>query len=386
MALERLQDGAHDARASVAGLKRTPLLRLSPDRVWLYGGALVAIGLCTALFASTWQTDWIVFRAAGERAGGDALLDPRGYITGPFVYPPAVAWFFVPATFAPVTVGFWINAVLMLAACAAAALVASGIYDISVPLALLAVFAWTPATQSGFLGQFTPVALLLVMLAILGFTRRNQMLIGLAVGALLYKPTDAIALVVLAIVRKQWQAAAVIVAFAFAWYLASVAATAGDWAWPASYAATLYGYYAPDFGANVLKAVSLPGVLDRFHLPPAVGAFAGLMLLVGALPRLARADSREASSVAPMIGLAASVHAYMYEAVLMVPALLYLLSQDVWEPWKTRLVAGAYLTGPLWVLGPWLRFDPLSIVVLGGTGIWLGAPAFTRRLATAPGS
>jgi hypothetical protein len=259
---------------------------------------------------------------------------------------------------------------LMLLFCGFAGVVGARIYGFRIAFAVLAIFAWVPATQAGFLGQFTPVALVLALLAIAGLTRRNDLLTGVAVGLLLYKPPDAIAFVLLLVVRREWRALVVFSAVAVGWYFTSVAATGGDWAWPVHYLAMLRGNYASDFAVTALKTVSLAGLLAYAGLTPALATLGGLVVLACAIPRFAKAPILEAASMAPLVGLAASNHAYMYETVLVIPSLFYVMTHVV-EPWRTRLVVGAYVIAPFWVLGPWIKFDPLAIVVLGGTALWL---------------
>lgn len=358
------------------------VLQISADRIWLYGGALVAIGLCAAFMAHSWQLDWITFRIGGGLAGSPALLEPHNYPVNPFEYPPAVAWFFYPAAHFPEGPGFVLYCVLMLLFCAFAGVVGARVYGLRIPFAVLAILAWVPATQAGFLGQFTPVALVLALFAIAGLTRRNDLLTGVAVGLLLYKPPDAIAFVLLLIVRREWRALTVFIAVAVGWYFASLAATGGDWGWPIHYLTMLHGNYASDFAVTTLKTVSLAGLLAYAGVTPAVATLCGLAVLACAIPRFAKAPILEAASMAPLVGLAASNHAYMYEAVLVIPSLLYVMTH-VAEPWRTRLVVAAYTIAPLWVLGPWIKFDPLAIVVLGGAALWLIGGRSRRALVAA---
>lgn len=362
------------AAAKPAGVQ---LLRISNARVWAYGGALVAIGLCTALIAYTWQTDWIILRTAGALAGTKELLEPNKYST-PFVYPPAVAWLFVPASHLPLVLGFYLNAVFMLAVCALAAIVAARIYGLSVMFALLLVFAWVPATQAGFLGQFTPVALALSMAAILGIVNQNYVLAGASIGLLLYKPPDATAFVLLLLVRREWRALAIVAVMAVGWYVASAIAAGSDWQWPTLYFQVIRHYYGADFATNALKVISLPGVLMRLGVSAGVATSFGAAILLLAAPRFARSSPLAAGSAAPLVSVAASPHAFMYDAAVVIPTLLYAVTAMP-EPWRSRLVGAAYVVAPLWVLGPWIRFDPLAIVVLGGALIWLTPQALRSR-------
>jgi hypothetical protein len=361
-------------------------LRLSYDRVVLYGCTLIFIALATAFIAPTWHADWANFWAGGATVGSADLLDAARHAgwqrahhltPQPFVYPPAVAFLFVPASRLSITAGFNVNCALMLLVCALCSLLAARIYALPLAAAFLATFAWVPAAQAGFLGQFTPAALLLSLVAIYGVVRKAPLISGLAVGLLLYKPQDAAAFVLLLLVRREYRALAIVSCSAIVWYLAGVAATAMDWSWPARYAGVLHDYYAADFAANRLKTVSVPGLLLSAGAPLAVAGLAGVLLLFSAIPRLRAGSALQAASMAPLLSTAASMHAYMYDAALALPALLLTLREGR-EPLRTPLICVAYALGPAWILALWLRFDPLAIVVVGGTVMWL-LGGFTRR-------
>jgi hypothetical protein len=361
-----------------------PRLRASPRYLMALGLALVFIGLSASTIASLWRSDWANFWAAGATVGTPDLLNAHLHAkwqathhlaSQPFVYPPAVAWLFVPATHVSIDVGAKINSLVMIGVCLLSAFLAARVYRLLTAAALLSVFAWVPAVQAGFLGQFTPVALVLVLVATLGLTRQKPLLTGIAVGALLYKPTFGVPFLLLLAVRREWRALAVSSMCAGAWYLGSVLGTAGDWGWPATYWTVLHDYYRPDFARdmNMLKAISLPGLLLYAGASPLYSTIAGVALLLIAIPRLRHAPVLEVSSTMPLLALASSVHAYMYDAALALPSLLYVMS-CLAEPWRTRLVLLAYTIAPSWILAPWIRFQPLAIVVVGGSILWLLKP------------
>lgn len=359
---------------------------MSRDRVLFYGYSLIVIGLLTTILAPSWgDLDWQNFWAAGATVGTPNLLDPVRHgqwqlahhlKPQPFMYPPGLAWFFEPAAHISVTAGFYINCIAMLFACALAAVIASKIYLLPVTTSFLATFAWMPAVQAGALSQFTPIALILALLAIRGLISNKPLLAGLAIGLLLYKPIDALAFILLLIVRCQWRALVVTAACAIGWYLLSVYATAGDWACLVHYAAMLKAYYPTEISSMGLLTLSLPGIMVLFGSPIEAATIAGIVLLLFAIRPIARASTLEAASFAPLITLAASVHAYMYEAVLVLPSLLYVVTR-VREPWRWRLVGAAYLLAPGWMLAPLVRFDPLAIVVIGGSAIWIVSRTIT---------
>jgi hypothetical protein len=90
-------------------------------------------------------------------------------------------------------------------------------------------------------------------------------------------------------------------------------------------------------------------------------------LLVASCFVLPRVGRLEAASVVGLVGLAASVHAWEYDAMLIVPALLYLVR---YVPHSRRLVLWAYVIAVLCPYASWLHVDTLAVVVLGGTGAW----------------
>jgi Glycosyltransferase family 87 len=360
-------------------------LQLSKDRVLFYGFALICIGLLPLLtiphfFTITaYHEDWGNFWAAGATAGGRTLLDPRLHAAWQtahhmrpqaFAYPPGVAWFYAPfARLSPMS-SFFIDQSLMVGACFIAALLVARIYRFAVWFAIAAVFAWVPLLYGIFVGQSTPIALVIFLVAILALVDRRPVLAGLAAGILLFKPTDAVVLIALMALRRQWRSLAIVFACGIVWYLISVAATADNWAWPIEYARSLQGYYLTDFSTNAVKAFSLPMVLMYAGVPQTVGLAAAAALFLACVPLLLRAPMLEASSVAPLITLALSPHAWPYDVGLLIPALCFFMLVAT-EPWRTRIIAGVYIIAVL----PLMHFDPLAIVVLGGMALWLGCAA-----------
>jgi hypothetical protein len=145
-----------------------------------------------------------------------------------------------------------------------------------------------------------------------------------------------------------------------------VAATAGNWGWPIAYLRSIQGYYNADFAANAVKSFSLPTVLMYAHVPQSVAMIAGALLFVACTALLVRAPILEAASITPLVTLAISPHAWAYDVGLLIPSLCYVM-RVASEPWRTRIVASAYIIGVL----PLMGFDPLAVVVLGGVGLWL---------------
>lgn len=356
-------------------------LRLSRERILLYGATLACVGLIPLLviphyFVRTaYEADWGNFWAAGATVGTSTLLDPWLHAAWQtahhmrvqsFAYPPAVAWLYAPFSHLSPVTSFFIDQALMVAVSFLAALLVARIYRFARWFAIAVVFAWAPLLYAIVVGQSTPVALVLFLLAILALTEERPVLAGLAAGALLFKPTDAIVLIVLLGVRGRWQSLAVACACGAFWYVASVAATAGNWGWPITYLHSIQGYYNADFAANAVKSFSLPTVLMYAHVPQSVAMIAGAVLFLACIALLVRAPILEAASMTPLVTLAISPHAWAYDVGLLIPSLCYVM-RVAGEPWRTRIIATAYIIGVL----PLMGFDPLAVVVLGGVGLWL---------------
>ena len=148
-------------------------------------------------------------------------------------------------------------------------------------------------------------------------------------------------------------------------------ATGGDLRWPLAWADLLGRWLADDTAANADKAVSLPGLVGRLGVPDWVPLVVAAVMVVVALPRLISAPLREAAVGALLIGVAASPHAWGYEAALVVPFIWWALAGGLAEPWRTRLVVAAYLIVPLWMVSSVTQVSAVAFVVIGAYVIWV---------------
>lgn len=363
-------------------------LRLSRDRVQLYGGTLILLGFLPLLlfpnmdgnrwrWSVLWGSDWAYFVGGGATVGTHDLLGPRhvaweaahGFTVAlPWGYPPALAWLFAPFAHISLAAGFWINAAAMLAACVATAIVAARIYGLSIGFATLAVLAWEPAVVSIPGGQNASVAMLLSVICTYGLVRNRPIVTGIAVGLLLFKPTDAAIFVLLLLLRRQWQALSVVALAALAWYLAGVPATAGDWNWPHYYVASLSAWYPHQQYSQWL--INTSALVIRLGVPTILAnALSAAMLLVWCLIAL-RVSILEAASFAGLFAIATSLHSNPHEAALLVPALFFIMT-NVAEPWRTRLVAVAYAIGGISIFRWFVEFDPVALLVAVGAVSYL---------------
>ncbi len=313
--------------------------------------------------------DWRVFVAAGMRAGTPALLHPE-HAGDVFAYLPAYAWLFVPFTHLPWTAGVWIGTLLMAACGIVAATIVARIYGITMSGALLLTFAWTPVLNAIAIAQNATLGLLLALLAIRGLMRDSTPFTALPIGLLLYKPTYALPLIALLIVRGRLRALGIVAVCAALWYIASVAATGGDWRWPTAYAEMIVRYSGADFAFNAAKATSLPAVLIRWGAPALAVGLASLALLVVVFVTMRRVDACEAGSAACIAGIALSPHAWPYDAALAVPMIVLAWTRLPLRATTIEAVVIAVL-GPLFLLSSLIGINPQAIVVIGGTIAWV---------------
>ena len=189
-------------------------------------------------------------------------------------------------------------------------------------------------------------------------------------GLLLYKPTYALPLIAVLLLRARLRELGAVVVIGAGWYVVSAAATGGDWGWPAEWAALIARYAPGDLSVNAAFVVSLPALLARTGA--GVPAIAVVVVLTAFAVAVAvrRAGSVEAASAACLAGVALSPHALAYDAALALPMIAFAASQLA-EPARTRLLLALFTVAPLFFVSPLLHFDPLAVVVIGGTCAWL---------------
>ena len=365
--------GLHSQRgARSAWYTRFVPLRISSQRIWLYGSALFVLGLLPAILAH--PGDWPRFWAAGATVGTGTLLDPSSHIayqiahglsTGVWTYPPAFAWAFVPAAHLPIAVGYALNFALTLCGVALSGWILAGVFGFERWFGVVASLAWQPALYAAAVGQTSGIWLFFTVLAIAAAVRGSVPGLGGAVGMLLLKPTFGLPFAAVLLARRQSKTCAIVVLFAAVLYLASVAATGGNWRWIPEYAATLKALSHTDLGA-LYNGITLPMILARLGAPPVVAIALGASAFIAFLPGLARASAVQAMSLTSFLAIVLSPHAWMYDATLMLPALFYAM-RYMEEPWRTRVVVAAYILAAAWMPGVLLlRFNLLALIGLAG--------------------
>ena len=328
----------------------------------------------TLAFGGIWSVqhgcgDWRVFVAAGSSVWTRALVDPPD-AWRIFVYLPATAWIFAPFARMPLALSFVLDAIAMLACAAIAGAVAARTYGLSRRAACAAFVLWPPVMYAAaIIGQNAPAGLLLAQLAIAGFATDSVWLTAIPIGLLLYKPTYALPFIALLVLRGRRRELGIVAACAVLWYLASVPAAGGAWDWPLVTSRVIARYAWGDLSVNGMFAVGLPGALLFGGIALPVAAAITAVLATGAALALRRAPALEAASAAPLVGLALNPHAWAYDAALAAPMIAYVASRAA-EPVRTRALVILAAIAPLFVLAPRLHFDPLIIIVSGGTLAW----------------
>jgi hypothetical protein len=304
-------------------------LRVNSRRFWLWG--LVAGLGSTAVIANSpniLYVDFPQFWAAGRTAGTPDLLDParhhawqvaHGVPPDFFPYTPGAAWLWWPFGHFSLGDGFWLHALAMTALVFAGGWLGARVYGLDVRVGLICAFAWAPSMASVAFGQNGPLGLVFALLAIEGLRRDDERLTGLGVGLLLYKPTLALPLLGLLLLRRRWLGLVVAAGVSCGWYLMSVAAAAGDWTWPVAMVNGLGEWFRACMAYNPAKSTSIPGVLIGYGVPWPVAWAVAAAVVLAALPRLLRASLVEAAAGACLVGLVVSPHSLNYEATLMLP-------------------------------------------------------------------
>jgi len=359
-------------------------LRVSPDRVALYGtffAALVSIRfiLDPAYFrVVAYRGDIGNFWSVGATVGSPALANVALHIAwqnahglgrNPFLYLPGFAWLYAPLAHLPIMTALVVEELSMAAICAWAAWLLARLYRFPLWFAFACVFAWGPTVSMIELGQNAGLALALALTAIVALVRGRDLLAGVAIGLLLYKPTEAVPLILLLLMRRQWRAVGVVGICATGWYLLSVPATHGDWRWFVTYAHTIRDFYSYVVSAQSDRAFTLPTLLVAMGAPTVAALFASLAMLLLALPLFARGSALEAGSMATMVGLAASTYAWPYEACILLPGVCFAMVR-LTEPWRSRIVVAAYFIASIGMIVPYGAHS-LAIIGVGGVAWWM---------------
>jgi hypothetical protein len=142
--------------------------------------------------------------------------------------------------------------------------------------------------------------------------------------------------------------------------------------WPAQYIETLHSFAHADFVENAARSVGLPDVLMQAGMAMPYAVAAGVLLFLGSIPRLLRANLVSSLAIVSVLCVAISPHAWHYAPAISLPAIFYIM-RSVNEPARTWIVAVAYVIGCISLihLPGYTTWNPEAIVVLGLTAVVL---------------
>lgn len=375
--------GSRDGQASADGGRSLPL-RLAPGRFWLWSIGLIVMS-AVIVVGAPWNhfVDFPQFWYAAQTVGTPDLSDltrqgtwqiGHGLSPFTFLYPPGTAWLYWPLGALSLAAAFWVHAAAIGLIGIAAGFVGGRAFGLDARVSLVATLAWAPTLAAAGVGQNAPLGLLLALIAIYGLRRDRQVLAGLAVGAMLFKPTLALPMFALLVIRRQWTALIAAMAVAVGWYVLGVAGSAGDWIWPRDWLVSTAPYFAADTWQNVNKSIALPGLMMGHGVPSVVAYVAAAAVVLAALPRLLRSPIAEAAAGACLIGIVVSPHSLQYEAVMALPLILWAAGgtgAGIAEPWRTRLLVVAYLAAQLYVLTALAGVSVFAVITFFATAIWI---------------
>lgn len=330
------------------------LLLIALGSLWIVAAALSVRGS---------GDDWVLFLKAGHYVGSPKLLD-----VAQFVYMPGAAWTLWPFAHLSRDTSYFVYAALSLVLAIGAASIAASVYGLSRATAILMTLLWWPLTIALCLGQNACLGLFLVTVVVLAMARRSELLCGVAVGLLLYKPTIALPLLLLIVVFRLWRAAGIVALCGALWYFVSASAV-GEWLWVKPYLHTVSALYDMDRVLDGDFAIGLPGVLIHLGMSPLAGWLLGIALLLASLFVFVRVRPVEAATMAPAIGLATTPHAYGYDALLLLPALWYAAASR--NRFRMPALVGIYCLAPFYLLSRRLHFDALAIDVVVIAAAWV---------------
>lgn len=355
-----------------AGMRTRPNLARSLDTLfWTCATAFalaVAAGGIWALHHG--YGDWHPMSDAWARAGTRALLNPpeRWQI---FAYLPATAYLLAPLASLPLSAGFVANALVMTLCAGLAGLLAARVFAVPRIAAIGLFLTWPPVVYAAaIMGQNASFGLLLSMLAIAGTAAGSPLLTALPIGLLLYKPTYALPLIGVLVLRKAWRECGIVGLCALAWYLLSVVAAGNDWGWPAAWWRVIASYAPGDLAFNGSLTISATSTLTRLGVPDAIVILAAVAVAVFGCIAIARSKPVEAMTAATLLALAWSPHAWAYDAVLALPMIAFVLGK-LGPPTRTYALSAPYvLAAGLFFSRP-LGFDPLLFITVGGSSSWI---------------
>lgn len=357
---------------------------VAPDDSGQLGGDFPAFYGAGSIVADAGYAD--LYDPAAQQAAQAGLIENEGgYLF--FAYPPFVATGYSWLT--PLGYRWAYIAQIAIMALAAAAMVAllrpmSETIDSYPAATLAAVVLFQPVTASLIGGQNTALTMLLIVAASRAEWSHHQVLAGVAIGLLAYKPQYGVPLAFLVAASGRWRVMGGVAATWAALYLAGAAALGVGWVGPWWDQAT--SFRDINAGVNGHLFVSWPGYIEHFT---GVGGTAGraIGLAIGAAGVLAlswlwrRADTTVVQRYAvAAVGLVMiAPQSLFYEAGVAAVTLLLLL--DVY-PRVRRLAVATWAAG--WVYLATAELVNTTVLVIALTVLVAWSASNTLRNSPTP--
>jgi alpha-1,2-mannosyltransferase len=345
--------------------------RIGGDYPAFYGaGSIVLDGELEGLYDPARQS-----RAQADLHGGET-----GYLA--FAYPPHVAVAYAPLSALPYRFSYVIHTGLMAAAVLAALHLIRpmvGVVDRFYWLVSAAALSFWPLFRAVGAGQNTAVTLLLLAVAWRALTNERELLAGIAVGLMLFRPQYAIPVIVLLVVARRRRAVLAAVGVGTATWLANALLLGPRWL--TDWLDAVQPFVETDAEVNASNSVSWIGFSEAtLGVGPgrAVGvvvALASALVLAGLWFRHERFDLPTRMGITAAGIVLVSPHAIFYDAGLLSITALVALDRG-WIGWRTA--AAAWLLSLTQLAAGALGATPLAVLVM------VAFMAFTARAIVVP--
>jgi hypothetical protein len=337
--------------------------RVGGDYPSFYGAGRIAA-------AGDWDELYSSKRLEAAQADLFPADDQGGYIA--FPYPPYVAAAYRPLAAIPYRASYTVHTALMVAALVLAMqLIRPMVRAVNRnPLvATTLALAFFPMFRGITGGQNTALTLLLFAASWRFVHDDRDLLAGVALGLMLYKPQYAVPLLALHLVGRRWRVLPGFVAMgALAWAMSTLVAGSG---WTGDWIDALGRYGPEEAKANATNAISWLGGAEAILDPGTIASFIGwsLALVTGVLLAWlwwgrGRRDLAVPMAAASAGVLLASPHAVFYDAGLIVVAGAVLADRG-----EGRWVAALWLLGATHVLNDALGVSPLVLVIAAALAV-----------------
>ena len=179
-----------------------------------------------------------------------------------------------------------------------------------------------PVTYAMMLGQDIPFILLIALAAGRLASSGRELPAGLVASLLAIKPTYLLPAGIVFLAKSRRGTAGIILGTAFQ---LAISFLLDGLHWPLGLLAMLRN---PKFDMVIERMLNVRAIAASLHLPPPIYILGSLALLIWLWEIARRMDLRDALIAALPLGMLASPHSYVYDAVVLIPLLVRALSDN----------------------------------------------------------